>query len=50
MVQILSVGMYWKQIKGRFGGQHGMRRTYLLMKYGYRWLHRAKLRKVAILN
>jgi len=35
--------MYWMQIKGRFGNPKS--RTYLAMKYGYRWLHRVKINK-----
>ena len=41
--QILEVGMYWKGVKGRFNsGKGGSRRSYLAMKYGYRWLSRVK--------
>jgi len=40
---MVQVGMYWMQIKGRFGNPKS--RTYLAMKYGYRWLHRVKINK-----
>jgi hypothetical protein len=43
LVQCLKVGVYWKQIKGRFN-PHGARRSYLAMKYGMRWLGRVKLK------
>ena len=34
---MLKVGIYWKGIKGRFN-KGGMKRTYLAMKFGYKWL------------
>ena len=40
---MVQVGMYWLQIKGRFGNPKS--RTYLAMKYGYRWLHRVQINK-----
>jgi Holliday junction resolvase-like predicted endonuclease len=42
LVKCVQVGMYWLGIKGRFGTS----RTYLQMKYGYRWLYRTRLRKL----
>ena len=44
LVQMLKVGIYWRQIKGRFSRTHS--RTYLAMKYGYRWLSKVKMRKL----
>ena len=41
---MVEVGMYWRLIKGRFGSRTS--RTYLAMKYGYRWLNRIKVKKV----
>ena len=41
---MVQVGMYWLNIKGRFGNQKS--RTYLSMKYGYRWLYRVRVAKM----
>jgi hypothetical protein len=42
MVKIIQVGLYWKAVKGRFSqGKSGAQRSYLTMKYGFRWLSRA---------
>ena len=43
LLQMIRVGMYWRQIKGRFSKSHS--RTYLAMKYGYIWLARTKMLK-----
>ena len=43
LVKMIEVGVYWRQIKGRFGASTS--RTYLAMKYGYRWLNRIKIKK-----
>jgi hypothetical protein len=39
--KIVSVGIYWAQIKGRFGQKPGNNRIYLAMKYGMRWRAKA---------
>ena len=41
---MVEVGMYWRTIKGRFG--HPKSRTYLSMKYGYKWLNRIRVKKM----
>ena len=41
LIQMVKVGLYWRQIKGRFSKAHS--RTYLAMKYGYKWLARTKM-------
>jgi hypothetical protein len=39
-MKLVRVGIYWAQIKGRFGaGKHS--RIYLGLKYGLRWRARA---------
>lgn len=43
MVKLMQVGMYWLTIKGRFSSKKS--RTYLAMKYGYRWLNRVRMRR-----
>ena len=48
LVKMVEVGMYWKAIKGRFGNTKS--RTYLSMKYGYRWLNRMRIRRFAKVN
>ena len=48
LVKMVEVGMYWKVIKGRFGDTKS--RTYLSMKYGYRWLNRMRIRRFAKVN
>ena len=49
LIQMLKVGLYWAQIKGRVHSSSSAfskySRTYLSMKYGYRWLNKVKLRK-----
>jgi hypothetical protein len=45
LVKLIEVGMYWKTIKGRFGNKKS--RTYLSMKYGYKWLNRVKIMRFA---
>ena len=44
LTKLVQVGMYWLTIKGRFGNQKS--RTYLAMKYGYRWLTRVRVAKM----
>ena len=40
ILQMMEVGLYWRQIKGRFSNKTS--RTYLAMKYGLRWMNRIK--------
>ncbi len=43
LVKMVEVGMYWKTVKGRFN-RGGTQRSYLAMKYGFKWLSRINTR------
>lgn len=44
LTKMVSVGIYWAQIKGRFGLKTAAgNRMYLAMKYGMRWRAKALL-------
>ena len=50
LCQMHRVGLYWAQIKGRLHSSQNSSaakysRTFLAMKYGYRWLNRVRLSK-----
>lgn len=44
LLKMIEVGLFWRKIKGRFSA--GQSRTYLAMKYGYRWLSKVKMARV----
>ena len=46
----MSVGIYWAQIKGRFGQKPGNNRIYLAMKYGMRWRAKALISRFSTLH
>ena len=37
LAKLVAVGIYWAQIKGRFGATGKHSRIYLGLKYGMRW-------------